>query len=41
MFNANICRAYRFGDVLAGDLDVVVDALLEDERTRQLAALDT
>ncbi len=31
---------YRLGDVLAGDLDVVVDALLEDERTRQLAALD-
>jgi peptide chain release factor 1 len=28
---------YRLADVLAGDLDVVVDALLQDERTRQLA----
>ena len=32
---------YRLADVLSGDLDLVVDALLEDERTRQLAALDT
>ena len=28
---------YRLTDVLAGDLDLVVDALLQDERTRQLA----
>jgi peptide chain release factor 1 len=28
---------YRLQDVLAGDLDVVVDALAADERTRQLA----
>jgi peptide chain release factor 1 len=28
---------YRLSDVLAGDLDLVVDALLQDERTRQLA----
>jgi peptide chain release factor 1 len=28
---------YRLADVLAGDLDLVVDALLQDERTRQLA----
>jgi peptide chain release factor 1 len=28
---------YRLTDVLAGDLDPVVDALLQDERTRQLA----
>jgi peptide chain release factor 1 len=28
---------YRLPDVLAGDLDPVVDALLQDERTRQLA----
>lgn len=28
---------HRLGDVLAGDLDPVVDALLQDERTRQLA----
>jgi peptide chain release factor 1 len=31
---------YRLSDVLAGDLDLIVDPLLEDERTRQLAALD-
>ena len=31
---------YRLADVLSGELDLVVDALLEDERTRQLAALD-
>jgi peptide chain release factor 1 len=30
---------YRLADVLAGDLDLVVDALLQDERTRQLAAI--
>ena len=28
---------YRLTDVLSGDLDPVVDALLQDERTRQLA----
>jgi peptide chain release factor 1 len=28
---------YRLTDVLAGDLDLVVDAMLQDERTRQLA----
>ena len=28
---------YRLQDVLAGDLDVVVEALIADERTRQLA----
>jgi peptide chain release factor 1 len=28
---------HRLGDVLGGDLDLVVDALLADERTRQLA----
>jgi peptide chain release factor 1 len=28
---------YRLQEVLAGDLDIVVDALLADERTRQLA----
>jgi peptide chain release factor 1 len=28
---------YRLSDVLAGDLDPVVDAMLQDERTRQLA----
>ncbi len=28
---------YRLTDVLAGDLDLVIDALLQDERTRQLA----
>ncbi|HEY5663215.1 MAG TPA: peptide chain release factor 1 [Ilumatobacter sp.] len=28
---------HRLGDVLAGDLDPVVDALLHDERSRQLA----
>ena len=28
---------YRLADVLAGDLDDVVDALLADERSRQLA----
>jgi peptide chain release factor 1 len=31
---------YRLADVLAGDLDLVVDPLLHDERTRQLAALE-
>ena len=31
---------YRLSDVLAGDLDLVVDALLHDERTRQLAEFD-
>lgn len=31
---------YRLTDVLAGDLDVVVDALLQDERTRQLADIE-
>ncbi len=31
---------YRLSDVLAGELDLVVDALLHDERTRQLAAVD-
>ena len=31
---------YRLTDVLAGDLDLVVDALLQDERTRQLADID-
>ncbi len=31
---------YRLGDVLGGDLDLVVDALLTDERTRQLAEFD-
>ncbi len=30
---------YRLSDVLAGDLDLVVDGLLQDERTRQLAEL--
>ena len=28
---------YRLADVLAGDLDLVINALLQDERTRQLA----
>ena len=28
---------YRLPDVLAGDLDLVVESLLQDERTRQLA----
>jgi peptide chain release factor 1 len=28
---------YRLADVLAGDLDLVIKALLQDERTRQLA----
>jgi peptide chain release factor 1 len=28
---------YRLADVLAGDLDLVVDPLLRDERARQLA----
>jgi peptide chain release factor 1 len=28
---------YRLGDILAGDLDLVVDALVADERARQLA----
>jgi peptide chain release factor 1 len=32
---------YRLADVLAGDLDLVVEPLLHDERTRQLAAVDT
>ena len=31
---------YRLGDVLSGDLDLVVDALLQDERTRQLTDVD-
>ena len=31
---------YRLADVLAGDLDLVVEPLLADERARQLAALD-
>ena len=31
---------YRLADVLAGDLDLVVDALLADERTRQLSAVE-
>jgi peptide chain release factor 1 len=31
---------YRLTDVLAGDLDLVVDALLLDERSRQLAEFD-
>ena len=30
---------YRLSDVLAGDLDLVIEPLLHDERTRQLAAL--
>lgn len=30
---------YRLSDVLAGDLDLVVEPLLQDERTRQLADL--
>jgi peptide chain release factor 1 len=32
---------YRLADVLAGDLDLVVEPLLADERSRQLAELDT
>ena len=28
---------YRLQEVLAGDLDAIVDALVADERTRQLA----
>ncbi len=32
---------YRLADVLAGDLDLVVDALLQDERTRQLADIES
>jgi peptide chain release factor 1 len=31
---------YRLSDVLAGDLDLVVDAMLHDERTRQLADVE-
>ncbi len=31
---------YRLSDVLAGDLDLVVDPLLHDERARQLAELE-
>jgi peptide chain release factor 1 len=31
---------YRLSDVLAGDLDLVVDPLLLDERARQLAEFD-
>jgi peptide chain release factor 1 len=31
---------YRLSDVLAGDLDLVVDALLVDERSKQLAEFD-
>jgi peptide chain release factor 1 len=30
---------YRLADVLAGDLDLVVDPLLSEERTRQLAEI--
>lgn len=32
---------YRLGDVLAGDLDLVVEPLLVDERAQQLEAFDT
>jgi peptide chain release factor 1 len=32
---------YRLSDVLAGDLDLVVEPLLNDERTRQLAATES
>lgn len=32
--------AYRLSEVLAGDLDLVITALLNDERTRQLAETD-
>ena len=32
---------YRLSDVLAGDLDLVVDPLLHDERARQLADVET
>ena len=32
---------YSLSDVLAGDLDATIDALANDERTRQLANLDT
>ncbi len=31
---------YRLSDVLAGDLDLVIDPMLHDERTRQLADSD-
>ena len=31
---------YRLGDVLAGDLDLVVDPLLQDERAQQLATFE-
>ena len=32
---------YRLADVLGGDLDLVIEALLDDERGRLLAALDS
>lgn len=32
---------YRLGDVLSGDVDLVVDPLLHDERVRQLAAAES
>jgi peptide chain release factor 1 len=32
---------YRLTDVLAGDLDLVIEPLLREERTRQLAALES
>ena len=32
---------YSLADVLAGDLDSVVDALASDERSRQLAGQET
>ena len=31
---------YRLSDVLAGDLDEIVEALMADERSRQLAGDD-
>jgi peptide chain release factor 1 len=31
---------YRLSDVLAGDLDEIIDALMADERSRQLAGDD-
>lgn len=34
------CTVYRLGDVLAGDLDLVVGPLLDDERTRLLAEME-
>ncbi len=36
----SVSRSTGLSDVLAGDLDLVVDALLLDERTRQLADFD-